>query len=376
MKKTSQISFQTSHKQLIINNKKPCTPQKTALFTSCTPAFLGKMNMQPLPLSYHLLRLAYLLSDDTHDFFHILTKTKMKKQTLFLLTMCLVSLLQAQIPNADFEKINPDGTLQNWGNVYIFSVYFDSLGNSFSDDIVYDEAYMYAASSEAHSGTSALRLSNAYNATTDQVIVASVSVDEDSVFTAWGGGEVVPLISYRPESFRFYYKFHAVNPDSAYASLVLYNNMGVTIGIGEHLITQTQAVYRQQTVPITYYTNEEVAAYTLNFGTFYTTVGCSSGPNLGNRLWIDDVSFQDAATGIEDEQNLGFQLYPNPTQTSFRIESPSEILSISIQDLAGKSIDFIQKENNQVEIPEAAAGLYVVKITTKEGISSQKLMLN
>ena len=43
-----------------------------------------------------------------------------------------------QIPNKGFEQLNFDGSLSNWGNVYLFSMWFDSTGVShLTDSIVF-----------------------------------------------------------------------------------------------------------------------------------------------------------------------------------------------------------------------------------------------
>ena len=78
-------------------------------------------------------------------------KTMIKNLILGVI-LCFLALTSfAQIPNPSFEEINANGSLRNWGNLYIQSVWFDTTGEMQGDSIIYDNAY-YAATSEAHNG--------------------------------------------------------------------------------------------------------------------------------------------------------------------------------------------------------------------------------
>jgi len=112
----------------------------------------------------------------------------MKNAKLLLLITFAFSTFKVQaqiIPNNSFEILNPDNTLSNWGNVYITSVWLDSLGNSFTDSVVIDNQY-YAPTSDAHSGSTALELRNAWNFTTGTGIAGAVASDVGFSFQFMG----------------------------------------------------------------------------------------------------------------------------------------------------------------------------------------------
>src|SRR4051812_17825390 len=81
----------------------------------------------------------------------------MKKIFLLTLIIALVNLktVHAQIPNGDFETTLSDGSLMNWGSVYLFTTIIDSSGNVIADSIVFDGMF-YGPSAESHSGARAL----------------------------------------------------------------------------------------------------------------------------------------------------------------------------------------------------------------------------
>ena len=49
------------------------------------------------------------------------------KNLFLIVSLCLLALTGfAQIPNPSFEEINANGSLRNWGNLYIQPVWFES----------------------------------------------------------------------------------------------------------------------------------------------------------------------------------------------------------------------------------------------------------
>lgn len=302
----------------------------------------------------------------------------MKKLFLLFALACTLASVnaQAQVPNGSFENLNYDGTLGNWGNVYLFAVAIDSLGNQIADSIVFDNGYFYAPTSDAHSGSLAMVLSNAAHIIDTQtvVITGSASVDEDSIYTAWGSLEFIPLQT-RPESLRFYYKFSPVNNDSAVARFAIYDSAGEVIGEANYLIIGAQNAYTLADVPVVYYSNNPVMAYSLNFSNFYSEIGDYRQANFGTRLWIDDVELM-KSTAIQAAANISsVKMYPNPAKNSFLIDTKENVLSVSLVDAEGKEVLLSVGNDKKVNCGNVANGVYGVKVQTDKGILSGKLVI-
>jgi hypothetical protein len=299
----------------------------------------------------------------------------MKKLISLFLLACTFVVAQAQVPNADFENLNYGGSLQNWGNVYIFSVSIDSLGISHGDSVVFDGDYFYAPTADAHSGSTAMLLSNAYNVNNNQLIAGSASVDEDSIFTAWGSLEFIPIQS-RPESLRFYYKFSPVHNDSAIARLALYDSLGEVIGEVNYLIIGAQNTYTLADVPIVYTSANPVMMYSLNFSTFYSQVsdyGHQCG--FGTRLWIDDVELSQK-TGIQDfNKKPILSLFPNPVKNVFTLDTKENLNALVLIDVNGKEVPISLENGKTVNCGNIAKGVYSVKIETDKGVFMEKLVI-
>lgn len=257
----------------------------------------------------------------------------MKKMLSIIIALTLkASFLNAQtmVFNPSFEDQNSDGSIQHWGYHYIMQIWFDSLGNSHSDSIVYDNQF-YGLSTDAYSGSKALELRNAWNFTDNSGIAGSISADDDSIFTSWGN---VPMISvsnsggsiFRPSTFSFHHKFFPVNGDSAVAQIILYDFVGNQVGEGLYIISNASNTYNLTQVPIQYSSSDTVASYSLVFSNFYTSSLGSHQPSFGTYLLIDDVQFgSNITTGINSPSvHSNISIYPNPAGDFLNIQSKDE----------------------------------------------------
>lgn len=88
----------------------------------------------------------------------------------------------------------------------------------------------------------------------------------------------------------------------------------------------------------------------------------------GNVQWTQDIETHD----------ISFNMYPNPTSSFFTIENKDfSIEKIELFDLSGKIISVIDDCENatiQINIAPYPKGIYLAKITTSKGITTQKVV--
>lgn len=70
------------------------------------------------------------------------------------------------------------------------------------------------------------------------------------------------------------------------------------------------------------------------------------------------------------------KLYPNPTSSKFYIIPLNDIERLSIYNVNGQLVKEVYNVNNGVNVSQLPIGLYIIKIKTAKGISSQKLLRN
>ncbi len=261
------------------------------------------------------------------------------KKIILPLLFCL-SLISnrsnAQVPNGNFENLLSDGSLSNWGNITLWVVIIDSAGNEVIDSIGIDGPFC-SATTDAYSGNYALEMRNAYDYTANHGISGWASVDEDTVYSAWGSLEFIysPI---QPQDFNFYYKYNSVNGDSGIARLTFYDSLMDQIGEGIMIFTGTNTTYTYASVPITYNSPNPVYAYSLHFNTYYSLADYPSGSNFGTRLLIDDITLT-GTTGIADFNSSDeVVVYPNPCTEFLSVSGKESVSEYSIYNMNGKLI--------------------------------------
>jgi len=108
-------------------------------------------------------------------------------------------------------------------------------------------------------------------------------------------------------------------------------------------------------------------------------VNTSQGPyDIIHGCGVFDICF---SAGLSEFSKSDFEmhLFPNPAATFFTIfSSRLSLKSISIMDLPGKKVEFIQLSGNRkeaiVDVSGLSTGIYFVKVETENGTSIQKLI--
>ncbi len=311
------------------------------------------------------------------------------KNTLLIIAVVLSlcsSLTKGQtIINPGFELVNSDGTLQNWGNVYIFSAWFDSSGVSHTDSIVYDGQF-YAPTNDFYSGSKALELRNAWNYTTNTGIAGAVGLDDDTVFTSWGPSSLLPAPGtpfnpFMPSNFGFYHKFNQVNGDSAQARITLWDSTGNQIAEGTLIISAPSSVYTLITAPITYTMPGDVAYYTFFISNFYTADPGYRQPSFGTRLQVDNIGFNMFSADVAEGSNNinSINIYPNPAgdQISINRKSNNET-NYRIYNLFGVVVQegVMQTSESTLSLNNFKEGVYYLELSSKQGKEGRRFVVS
>jgi hypothetical protein len=288
----------------------------------------------------------------------------MKKLFFLLFALGAAAVARAQAPlaeslNLDFEEVNSDGSPRHWGNVYIFV---------WGDSVVYDRQ-LIASSPGAHSGARALELRNAYNVTANRGIAGSATVDADSVFTAWGSFELVPITT-APTDLTFWYRYAPVGGDTASARVAIYDSSGYEIGAAQLLITAPAPTYTRAQVPIVYTSPGRGAFMNLNFSTFYTaeTTG-QRQPALCTWLQIDDVALGVPLATPRLTEVVSVQMFPNPATDVLHIRAASgapALTQLDLFDARGQRVCTVL-DPQQVSLTGLAPGVYFAHLRTSAG---------
>lgn len=76
------------------------------------------------------------------------------------------------------------------------------------------------------------------------------------------------------------------------------------------------------------------------------------------------------------ENNDSFSLFPNPTNGQFTVEISTGFAEITVTDLLGKQLIKTQTTQKSMNLKLDENGFYIVKVTTKLGTTTRKLIVN
>lgn len=89
-------------------------------------------------------------------------------------------------------------------------------------------------------------------------------------------------------------------------------------------------------------------------------------------LDIDDITISDTQVSIDDVDNINVAVYPNPVSDVLNIRGEG-ILQIELMDVNGRTV-MTSGATSQLNLSGMAAGLYMVRVITNDGVHTQKIV--
>lgn len=92
---------------------------------------------------------------------------------------------------------------------------------------------------------------------------------------------------------------------------------------------------------------------------------------------LDDVSIDFIVSTPELEDNIEFTVYPNPVTDQMNITSGVEMTQVDIFNQLGQKVysQVVKDKNLNLNTTGFNAGVYYIKITTENGIATEKVMV-
>jgi hypothetical protein len=77
---------------------------------------------------------------------------------------------------------------------------------------------------------------------------------------------------------------------------------------------------------------------------------------------------------LEDFEQFGLKLYPNPAVTHFIIEGETAIEKVTIYTMLGQKVIEFHESDNLYDISSIASGTYIIEVSTENGTAKTRLM--
>ena len=286
----------------------------------------------------------------------------MKVFTLSFLFLFTAGFLMAQhdtIPNPGFESwtYNPSpvyNTPDDWttlnpltGALNVFTCYKDS-------SIVHSGNYSIQLVTKSVAGHTAPGL-----VTTGTVNAGSGSIS---------GG--IPISS-RPVALQGWFEYAPSGSDSAQMSISLtkWDAVGdseILVGYGDYYAGSAVSSWSQFGTTITYLTNATPDTVLLLF-----FASGSSNPQVGSKLWLDDLSYSYYPLGIAETQNNTLNVYPNPASSQLIFDNQIiQAKTLNLYTADGQVVKSVTLNEgiNTFKVENLAAGYYLIGANAENGV--------
>ena len=149
----------------------------------------------------------------------------------------------------------------------------------------------------------------------------------------------------------------------------------ITVASIEYELTGLVDSWTEFSLPFTYYESMNPDTCIIAF------LSSTDEPIADEYLYIDNLSFTGNVSGMNENSAQQMHVYPNPAKNQITIESSDKIDqngTISIVNLIGKIVvsEPLISNKQTIKIENLKNGIYFVNIKTKEGTTTQKVIVN
>lgn len=294
-------------------------------------------------------------------------KTKITSVVLLIVSTA-TAYAQNPFTNGGFETWVDRGDYQDPENWY-----------SLNPLVVFGYQPSTTLSSDAYSGNNAVQLKSQASPFQDipglmasgPILTPAGDVDFSQIKFAF---------SARPKSLVFYYKYAPADGDSCnfYMALTKWNeSTQKTDTIGDVVFQKGDSVneYTRVEANINYYTNAQPDSALL----IITSSIDGFNPYPGSTLLIDELSLS-YSTGIANDEYLKeVKVYPNPVNdVLFVSNTKSKLLKVKLTSLLGETLhdETCGANSLNINMQHFSSGIYLLEITTYDGVVSKKIIKN
>lgn len=288
----------------------------------------------------------------------------------------------AQVVNGDFEIVKENFLPSNWGMDFVqLAIINPTTGETEMDQIQYPwciPSFVFATT-ESQSGMYAMELSNGFNTTRNEVIMAEASIFNNPELDSPGWNAGVPI---EPGAnvtlLGLYYKFLPFGNETGEAKITVLNDQGEEIGTTtiDLIATGNNFEYLYSLIPFSTGSTPSYMYITLK------TAKEGQTPVFGTRLIVDNVVTNFNALVVTNPlPKPEFSLISEVVDGALQIQ-PGDLnglVTYSLFDTSGKRIRQNQLENNNnylytMDVSDLSSGIYIVTAQDASHFYTQKII--
>jgi hypothetical protein len=260
------------------------------------------------------------------------------------------------------------GNTSVWGPLTVFNSFVDPVALPYASGL--DNATELAGwtTSGNNTGSMGLGTTAANSQSPSQYWIFNTSVTPTPANNNWLYSRPISLSAGEVVTVSFWYRSSAVR------------NLRLTVGTANNAAAQTTVLYNNATLP-TATTYAQITAPTFTApaaGTYFFAFNdLSASTAVANTLRIDTISLT-SILGTSDLLSSKFSVYPNPVSNvvNFSNDANAVVSLVEIADLNGRIVKSVKANatEGQISVSDLATGMYLMNITTDQGVATKKIV--
>jgi hypothetical protein len=125
------------------------------------------------------------------------------------------------------------------------------------------------------------------------------------------------------------------------------------------------------------FVDDELYSYSASAGSYYNVTGIAHWSYSERKIEPRNAADIQLATGINQSNSAAsVKIYPNPSSGSVTVSNLSASDVVNVFDLSGKLVVSEKASGGNLELHIKAAGVYFLRVTSKEKTHTEKLIIN
>lgn len=151
--------------------------------------------------------------------------------------------------------------------------------------------------------------------------------------------------------------------------------MEVLVGTSPSVVAMTQQIWIDEEIVNYPYQTASVDFTVAADGVYYIAFRAFSDPDQFY-LSLDNIKLSKNVLAVSDSKSTALTFYPNPAKNILTVENAKEVTDITVYDLSGKKVLNTKPDSKNVklDVSKLAKGTYMMRIATKDGAKTVKVI--